>query len=131
MISDEERREVAARLRRVVGYMRERSAWYEKEDDVEACGNTAYRNIADSVTPNSNFGIYYIDVVNRIADLIDPTCRNTLPDNWGTFECSECGTQWSVCPVYIGPDGTSEHDAVQPRFCPNCGARVIGGSDAD
>lgn len=64
-----------------------------------------------------------------LADLIYPTCHNTLPD-WGTFECSECGTQWGVCPAYIAPDGTSGHDAVDPRFCPDCGARVVNGDDA-
>ncbi len=63
------------------------------------------------------------------ADLIDllseDECHNTLDDDWGTFECSECGTQWEVSPVYIDAGGTSEHDLIIPRHCPNCGCKVV------
>lgn len=58
-----------------------------------------------------------------MTDAKDTRREDTIP-NWDTFECSGCGAQWSVCPVYIGQDGTAEHDVVKPRFCPNCGARV-------
>lgn len=49
MITAEERRNVATELRRQIGYMSERSKWYEDDIDVIECGNAAYRNIAASV----------------------------------------------------------------------------------
>lgn len=77
MISDEERREVAKRLRRELDYMRERRAWYRSNVDAVECGNTAYRNIAASAIPYGNIGSDYIGVVEHLADLIDrPTCHN-------------------------------------------------------
>ena len=63
--------------------------------------------------------------LEKLADLIDPTCHDTLPATWDTFECSACGTQWAVSPVYIGPDGTTEHDLEKPAYCPHCGSRVV------
>jgi hypothetical protein len=55
------------------------------------------------------------DFIYRLADLIDPTCRDFGGEE-GTngecydFACSACGY---VC------------DLAEPRFCPNCGARVV------
>lgn len=79
MISDEERREVAARLRNQLTYMRENGEYYKNDLDLVECGNSAYRNIADSVEKYSNiFTGYYIPIVGRLADLIDiPTCVMT------------------------------------------------------
>lgn len=62
--------------------------------------------------------------INNVT-IHERTCHDTLPATWDTFECSECGTQWAVSPVYIGPDGTTEHDMEKPSYCPNCGARVV------
>ena len=107
-ISDE-RREVAARLRTDVS-------------EEECIDYAVFRIIKDVLWVNGAWGA---KAARILADLIDPTCHDTLPD-WGPFECSECGTQFSVIPVYIGPDGTSEHDEEKPRFCPNCGARLVG-----
>ena len=64
-------------------------------------------------------------VLGKLADLIDPTCRNTLPQNWGTFECSECGAQFEVSYVFMTASGTDDSEPVTPRFCLNCGARVV------
>ena len=57
------------------------------------------------------------------------TCKNTLPHNWGAFECSQCGGQYSVVPVYITAGGTPNDDPDPScvNYCPNCGAKVIGG----
>ena len=86
MISDEERREVAARLRSQLTYMRENGEYYKNDLDVVECGNSAYRNIADSVEKYSNIFVgYYIPIVERLADLIDiPTC--VMTDVGGSVE---------------------------------------------
>ena len=58
-------------------------------------------------------------VHKRLADLIDPTCHDFGGEE-GTngegydFACSACGY---VC------------DLAEPRFCPNCGARVVRDDD--
>lgn len=54
MITDEERRKVAARPRNQLTYMRENGKYYKNDLDLVKCGNNAYRNIADSVEKYSN-----------------------------------------------------------------------------
>ncbi|MDD6945088.1 MAG: hypothetical protein PUI67_05570, partial [Collinsella sp.] len=66
-------------------------------------------------------------VSRRVADLIDPTCKNTLPKNWGTFECSECGAQFEVNCVFMTASGNDDSEPMIPNYCPNCGARVVSG----
>ena len=55
------------------------------------------------------------------------TCRNVCEWNIDTFHftCSECGAEiggddWGDSPVFVG----DYHE--QLRYCPSCGARVIG-----
>ena len=122
MASSEDRREVAARLRSAAktesgspGYL-----WNRLEI---AVNGWRFGDVIDDSY------VFYNGVFERLADLIDPTCHDTLPATWDTFECSECGTQWAVSPVYIGPDGTTEHDTEKPSYCPNCGARVTSGGE--
>lgn len=55
-------------------------------------------------------------VIEKLADLIDPTCR-MRPVLEG-FRCSACGT-------YHGMSGFEEFP--WPR-CPECGARVVSGT---
>lgn len=122
MINDEERRKVAARLRNQLTYMRANGEYYKKDLDLAECGNSAYRNIADSVEKYSNnFTGYYIPIVEKLADLIDrPTCRLELTDvethgnaKVRIYECSECGR---TCEEIYG----------KYERCPHCGAVVIG-----
>ena len=122
MASSEDRREVAARLRSAAktesgspGYL-----WNRLEI---AVNGWRFGDVIDDSY------VFYNGVFERLADLIDPTCHDTLPATWDTFECSECGPQWAVSPVYIGPDGTTEHDTEKPSYCPNCGARVTSGGE--
>lgn len=123
MASDDERREVAARLRNNLKYMIRKEEWYGKDLDSNACGNAAYRNISASVEDCGNFiDGNYIHIVELLADLIDrSTCEMTecSIDNgsrsWG-MRCSRCGTEFEhEKPVYGW------------RYCPNCGAMVENG----
>ena len=118
-MADDERREVAARLR-----------WIDAKDDP---GNTALmldkirRAIgvhmnAPSVFPPYEWLVTYAHVtLNRLADLIDPTDETCeLELTWGgqtnahvmTYECSRCGKS---CDGVWGEDY---------EFCPYCGRRV-------
>lgn len=118
-MTDDERREVAARLR-----------WIDARDDP---GNTALmldkirRAIgvhmdAPSAFPPYEWLVTYAHVtLNRLADLIEPTLETCeLELTWGghtnahvrTYECSRCGKS---CDSVWGEDY---------EFCPYCGRRV-------
>lgn len=117
MISDDERREVVARLREWVA-----TTWYElpwSRDAMQSLGEMV------GAVPGEN-------IVERIADLID---RHTCHDVGGAYEfrCSVCG-----CVIHIFlDDGFGEYgeddsamtiggDSLYvPRYCPNCGAEVV------
>lgn len=100
MNSNEERREVAARLRNYEG-LRESF----RESPICAFINAL------------GFGGYldWKDICNRLADLIEPepeperTCRYKHIE--GTWYKTSCGERY---------DGV-----VPPNYCPNCGAKVI------
>lgn len=53
----------------------------------------------------------YANLFNRLADLIDPTCRPVEVDN--NIVCSECGADLYDDDLY----------------CPHCGARVVRDDD--
>jgi hypothetical protein len=116
MISDKERREVAAQLRNQLTYMRENGEYYKNDLDVVECGNSAYRNIADSVEKcSNNFTGYYITIVERLADLIDrPVYRPVIPNAMeGYVFCPQCGAE-------IGEYGV-------PNYCHSCGVAIHNG----
>ena len=112
MISNDERREIAARLR-------------ELADANEGCIGMDRVN---SVLPVAHeilgtLGLSSVaDVLRRHADLIEPeperTCK-MIPNGedgiCATLTCSECGNCESVYAVC----------ADDFNFCPNCGAKVI------
>lgn len=125
MINDKERRKVAARLRNQLTYMRANGEYYKKDLDLVECGNSAYRNIADSVEKYSNnFTGYYIPIVEKLADLIDrPTC--TIVRSWqevtpglGELDLSDmCGFELSC--------GHEVQGYEKPKYCSECGAVVV------
>jgi len=126
MTTNEERREVARRLRKQADYMALRRDWYE--DDREDCvrqGNSAYRNIADSVEKYANNSNRYEEIVRRLADLVDrPTCSNVSEFD-DAFVCGECRAE----AMLIAKSSSNEYSEVfnapfQPRYCPNCGREV-------
>lgn len=115
MVNDEKRREVAAELRRQIGYMCERSKWYEDDIDGSECGNTAYRNIAASVERCGHaFQGNYIHICETLADLID---RPTTTRH-GKFK-TKYGRETPCCEVC----GYSIGD-MRWNYCPKCGAVI-------
>jgi hypothetical protein len=68
----------------------------------------------------------YSDFFNRLADLIDPTCEVVgVPNNdefmirvVSGFECKKCGHEAIV-------ERSCNGWAEPPKYCPNCGARVV------
>lgn len=100
-ISDDERREVAKRMR---------------EYDVAEFRESAIVPFLECL------GHGYVGwrvIMDELADLIDrPTCKNSeyLYDG-SFFECSECGERWEL--TCGGP--ADNH----LNFCPRCGAEVV------
>ena len=125
MQTNEERREVAERLRRQARWMNKNKDWYDK-DDVDQ-GNRAYRNIADSVEKGSNFSNHYEETVRKLADLIDrPTCHDVTDLDRESFKCLRCG--YRVLSIDGAPDAAKlvspKGGVVDFGYCPNCGAEV-------
>lgn len=98
MISDEERREVAERLRNASA--RRCDTPWMVEDLMLALGFRCYEDGEDRL-------------FDRLADLIEPaperTCHPVIEDE--TAVCSECG---------------EDIDGYGWTYCPNCGAKVAG-----
>lgn len=128
MISNEERREVAAELRKL---------------DVSDLGGE--RNIIDAPEESGvlfgrmldaandyRAGLHYFpshfkarDAVELFADLIDrPSCFDTESKDSKSFTCSACG--FSESKLVISPF-TLSFLWVKPsyRYCPRCGAEVV------
>lgn len=117
MISDDERREVAARLR-----------VYSHDFDFDDSNPFWY--VAKAAFGDVDAHTYY-SVFARLADLIDrPTCHDV--GGGYEFRCSACG-----CVIHIFRDGGfGEDDSAMtvggdslyaPHYCPNCGAEVSSG----
>ena len=97
MISNEERRAAAARLRQFLSMSQsEHACGY---DGLQTVGSLVGTSVGESI-------------LARLADLIDrPTCRKLIPDEMeGLVFCSNCGAE-------IGEYGV-------PNYCHNCGAEV-------
>lgn len=104
-VTSDERRDIAEGLRYMSQY--ERICYKEQFFDELAETVVGFEDYHDFDT-----------VIEKLADLIDPTCR-MRPVIEG-FRCSACGT-------YHDMSGFDEFP--WPR-CPECGARVVSG-DAD
>lgn len=65
----------------------------------------------------------YANLLNRLADLIDPTCTADIKREddsidaqpYYTSSCGNCGALWD----------TITGAALLPKYCPHCGARVV------
>ena len=108
MISEEKRREVAARLRENAGLAMRLPSEYS----IEAKSALVLSKLLDCIDSSD-------DVFDVLADLIDrPTCANAAnPHDGSLFECSKCGERWELtC-------GNPADNNL--RFCPGCGAEVV------
>lgn len=109
MVTDEERREIARKLREVEGRTTSELTDGELIDLLAvAVGFDRYGS------KNFDDGLF-----ERIAELVDrPTCKNSeyLYDG-SFFECSECGERWELT---CGSPADNNLN-----FCPRCGAEVF------
>ena len=118
MISDGQRREIAANLRS------ESEAWRDTFPDAmteeEAIGAAIMSDLVVFAGLDDSSPVH--EIYARLADLIDrPTCRNVHDGR--EFECSACGMQWHLLDR---ADSMEEWAHVRsPRHCPGCGAEVI------
>ena len=112
--TSDERREVAERLRDEAGGFRRLEKEWGHEPTIDLGDVTAvFQDVAHFAGLDGT--VRTCVLLDRLADLIDPTCHDFGGEE-GTngegydFACSACGY---VC------------DLAEPRFCPNCGARVV------
>lgn len=110
MISDDERRIVAANLRQ---YLKK----YETPDWRAFCNIILGSGRLDNLRKAQAF--------DRLADLIDhPTCFDTESKDSKSFTCSACG--FSESRLVVSPFTLSfAHCKPSYRYCPNCGAEVV------
>ena len=59
-------------------------------------------------------------IADELNARAERTCRNTHENRW--FKCSACG--YGFTDLYAEDESDINE---QPRYCPNCGAKVIGG----
>ena len=105
MISDDERREVAARLRGLDFH-----EWYNAADEVDALETAIGCCIGQDLQDQAWW--------HRLADLIDrPTCKNLATHLVDELVCSACGERVDI--AYVDKD-----DDYRVRYCPSCGAKV-------
>ncbi len=113
MISDSERREVAARLRSLDVH-----DWNDFMDEVYAL-ETAIGCYVGQDWKDQNWW-------HRLADLIDrPTCRN-VSEHQDVFTCSECRCKVEIIGKECNEYGECFCAPFMPSFCPSCGAEVMG-----
>lgn len=111
MATSDERRAAADRLRRMA--------------DDSMHGLSFQNAIKECVCDGSEGSVSWRGVMRRLADLIDPTCELKDP-SYGKDsllgDCSACGARVARMTVQAS-DGYVHHKS---RYCPNCGARVVG-----
>lgn len=114
MISNEERREIAARL------MREAYAWKETFPESECDFSDAAAVMQDlCVFVGLERNALCSEVFKRLADLINPpTCKNLATHLVDELVCSACGERVDI--AYLDSD-----DDYRVRYCPGCGAKVV------
>lgn len=80
----------------------------------------------DIIRESINVAYDYDELFDRLADLIDPTCKpmitvESLTESLTkyTSECSECGAIFGDFPT------REQAETTHPAYCPCCGSRVI------
>lgn len=106
MISDQERREVAA-------YFRQYLKKYETPDWRAFCNIILGSGRLDNLRKAQAF--------DRLADLIDrPTCDVRMGVTGHVGVCTRCGAM-----VEMRTAAFDAIEALPTRYCPNCGAEVV------
>ena len=112
MISDLERREIAARLRFTDHNMTWSEGCFCIADDVGAA-------------PTGNEHDDVLAFAHALSDLIDrPTCEN-INEHYDVFECSECHCKVEVMGECRSEYGGIFHAPFIPSYCPSCGAEAV------
>lgn len=114
MITNEERREVAAIL------ASEAQAWRDTFPDYEFKPGDAAEVMQDMFEFVGLHGkVLCCDLFQRFADLIDrPTCKNLATHLVDELVCSACGERVDI--AYLDSE-----DDYRVRYCPRCGAEVV------
>lgn len=111
MISNEERREVARKLRSLDEHIEGMPLMCTKQEH-NAMALRAIRAVVGKG-----------DIFHLLADLIDrQTCRNLSPKPADVLLCSECGEHVDI--AYV-----ENADDYHARYCPHCGAEVVSDED--
>lgn len=110
--TSEERREVAERLRSGIVARNIPEAYVAI---VQSIGVRPCLLLHDGESGDRFDRSAYEAALNRLADLIDPTCH-LGPAHFGGFGCDRCFTWF--------PDMKK-----RTSYCPGCGARVVTGDD--
>ena len=106
MISNDERREIAARLRFTDHNMTWSEGCFCIADDVGAA-------------PTGNEHDDVLAFAHALSDLIDPpTCKNLATHLVDELVCSACGERVDI--AYLDSE-----DDYRVRYCPGCGAKVV------
>ena len=114
MISDEERREVARKLRDVT----------EEELRYVFLGEALNFAVGGRCLDDEG-DIGEKLILNRLADLIDrPTCHNASGCD-DVFRCSECGAEFEPIAVNGNEYGDVFYTPLKPLYCSACGAEVV------
>ena len=117
-ITDQLRREVAARLRRAVVSDMPTDIYEEQLEQDAAALERIIESVHDADRVRLHGAPYSYErrqLLDVLADLIDrPACHAVQPAPGGFYECSRCGY-----------DGWADESSVT-RYCPECGAEVAG-----
>lgn len=98
--TSEERREAAANLRKI-------HLGGANKDLIELM-------LSDAIGAWHENGMSWDYITERLADLIDPTCKIEDDNPWMSefaYVCNSCGEHFSTCD--------------KPNYCPGCGARLV------
>ena len=110
---------------------------FTKEADANASMRDALIKI-DLIADSSNHGYKFEPLFNRLADIVDPTCRiywtdtsYDTPDTGyvsdGYYSCSHCHCEFGDYTSEVWDTYQASYYEGEPpfEFCPHCGARII------